>query len=170
MSKTEYAILPEEKDITITFEKITGCLSFIDNLRQLANHLSEIQQYIDRLIKLNEKVFENISKQKENLSQEIQIIQKFESIFAKLRAKESEIKENNYKEYSLYQRRKKLMEENEYYKELTSLIGCLEVKNRQMKDILKLRNNLLMRYEGYENRIKKFTNFPQPSSISGEVL
>ena len=174
MSKTEYAILPEEKDITITFEKITGCLSFIDNLRQLANHLSEIQQYIDRLIKLNEKVFENISKQKENLSKEIQkdsdTIQKFESILTELRAKGSEIEENNYKEYSLYQRRKKLMEENEYYKELTSLIGCLEVKNKQMKDIFKLRNNLLMRYEGYENRIKKFISFPQSSSISGEVL
>ncbi len=159
MSKAEYAVLPKEKDITITFEKVTGCLSFIENLRQLANHLPEIQRCIERLIKLNEKVLIKISLQKDNLSQEQQkdndTIQKFEAILDKLREKKSELEENNIK-LSLNQMRKKLEKNKEDCRQLTFLIRCLWIKNKQMKNIFELRNNLLKRYENYIERIESF--------------
>ena len=67
----EYEVLPEEKAFAFKVEKITGCLSLMDNLNDLEDFLPEVKKYIATLVNLNTKIHIEIMDMMNKLTKEV---------------------------------------------------------------------------------------------------
>ncbi len=67
----EYAVTPNEKIIAFKMEKITGCLLFLTNLRQIKNILPMVEEYVNEIISMNISLLPEIEVHSKNVTKDI---------------------------------------------------------------------------------------------------
>lgn len=165
----EYKIQPQEQIFAFKVEKITGSLFYLENLKQLCQYNSRIQQYIDDIIGLNKEIepeivgninyveydlarLKALSSTLEKKNKETRKL--LEPIEKKFEEESEKEKEKLQKDFSISEFSKRFEKENSTFHNLKIMLSEDMVKLKKTMNDLSYRENYLKRLSDCLERIK----------------
>ena len=169
----EYAIAPEEKIIAFKMEKVTGCLLFLSNLKQLKDILPMVEEYVDEIINMNISLLPEIEIHRNNVTKDIAklevelknnnekidridtILQRYPEDYKKWQDLSDELKAYRISS-SVFDSEIKESVSSEFYDILINKRVPLKIRKVEIQKIIEPRKNFAKQLETFNSLIMKY--------------